>query len=104
MAESWDRILREVREQKTADLLRDENTPLEFGAFICWKQGRWEPEHFAPVHRVGYSEGAYAYTACGQIIPPPLMWLPLSPALVRSMTNCTRCNAEIGRLARENAA
>jgi hypothetical protein len=104
-ADMWRELERQAHEQTVLDLDRLERTPLEFGAHIAWSEcllGR--TNGFSPVHRVGFHQVGNAYATCGELIPPPVKWLPLSPAMVRTMMNCRYCEAECARIARGNAA
>ena len=101
----WREIEAAAREQVSADLDRLESTPLEFGQHIAWSEcllGR--TNGFSEVHRVGTTQFGRGYTTCGRMIPPPVKWLPLSPAMVRHMRRCRDCEAECARIAREQAA
>ena len=105
MSETWRDVDAGVPAQLANDLERLEHTPLEFGAHIAWSEclmGR--TNGFSDVHRVGFPQFAHAYTTCGELIPAPVRWLPLSPAMIRHMPRCKYCEAEHARLAREQAA
>lgn len=103
--ESWRKLLADVLIQREGDLERAMNTPLDFGEYVAWVTKRMGlTDGVSEVHRVGYPQHGYAYTACGELISGPYYRFPLSPALVRTLENCTYCNAEIGRVARKEAA
>jgi hypothetical protein len=92
---SWKEIERQVREQITADLIALETTPLEYGQRIAWSiatRGGVTVD-LSPIHRVGFPKGNMAYTTCEVPIPAPVCWLPLSPAIERTMTRCPFCEA-----------
>lgn len=104
-AETWERIERAAYEQVVAEIITDENTPLEFGAPIAWSEclmGR--TNGVSLLHRVGFPQHGHDYTTCGDLIPPPIRWIPRSPATIRVMAKCTQCEAEILRISRERAA
>lgn len=103
----WTRIVSEAKEQATAELIALEHTLLEYGQPIAWVVCRYRcTDALSTVHRVGDPKGASLdpYTTCGEAIPHPALWLPLSPALVRSMDSCGFCKAEYARQSRERAA
>jgi len=105
MDTDWQRITRDARAVALADLARDENTPLAFGQHIAWSECQFGLTNgFSEIHRVGFPQHRNNYTTCGERIPPPMRWLPLSPAMVRTMGNCKFCEAEMMRLAHEEAA
>lgn len=105
MATDWKEIEQAAREQVHGDLQRLEQTPLEFGAFIAWSDNLMgRTNGFSPVHSVGFPQMGSVYTTCGELIPPPIRWLPLSALLAISMKHCQFCRAEVARIARENAA
>lgn len=102
---SWDRIEAEAREQKSAEYGERRQTPLEFGAHIVWSEYQANQTNgFSEVHRVGFPQFGQAYATCGELIPGPLTWFPLTPALVRVMDRCKYCEAEMARIIREQAA
>jgi hypothetical protein len=102
--ETWQRIEREARAVAMAELERDENTPLAFGAFIAWTECQFGLTNgLSAVHRVGFPQHNDTYATCGERIPQPVRWVPLSPALVRTMGKCKFCEAEMVRIAREAA-
>lgn len=103
--EIWSEIEREAHEQVQAELARDESTPLVFGAPIAWSyNARGRTDGVSEVHRVGFPQFNHAYTTCGELIPAPIRWCPLSPAVVRVMAKCQYCEAEMARVKRERAA
>ena len=103
--EIWARIEREAHEQVQTALDVDLKTPLAFGAAIVWTECRMgRTDGLTPIHRVGFPQVRHAFTACGELIPPPIRWSRLSPAMIRTMKHCTYCEAEIARLAREKCA
>jgi hypothetical protein len=103
--ETWQRIEREAHAQVQAELEVDERTPLVFGAHIVWTGCRLgRTDSLTPVHRVGFPQVHHAFTACGELIPPPIRWSRLSPAMIRTMKRCHYCEAEILRISREEAA
>jgi hypothetical protein len=98
---TWQAIERAARAQVVADVEVLERTPLVSGEFIAWSthlKSQWgHCSGLSPVHRVGQITAEYCYTTCGEIIPPAVRWLPLSPALVQSMEPCKHC-AEQARM------
>ena len=95
----------DARAEASVGLEGLEATPLEFGAHIAWSEclmGR--TNGFSAVHRVGLPQFAHAYTTCGELVPAPVTWIPLSPAMIRTMPRCKFCEAEHARVARERAA
>lgn len=103
--EIWAEIEREALAQVRSELARDESTPLEFGAPIMWAyNARGRTDGLSPVHRVGFPQFNRAYTTCGELVPAPILWCPLSPALARTMPRCVYCEAEMARVKRERAA
>ncbi len=100
----WLRIELEARMAALAVLENDENTPLEFGAFIAWTECMHGLTNgLSPVHHVGFPQHNTSYTTCCERIPEPVRWMSLSPALVRTMGKCKFCEAEMMRIAREAA-
>lgn len=101
----WQRIEAEARDQVRADLDVLEQTPLQFGEPIAWSECRFGLTNgLGVVHRVGYPQHDQAYTTCGEIIPEPIRWIPLSPRLIKSLGECRYCRTECERLSREHAA
>jgi hypothetical protein len=101
----WDLIEQEARQQVRAELTAAENTPLVFGAVIGWTEcydGR--TRGLLPLHRVGFPNGGFAFTTCGEVIPGPVRWRVLSPAIIRTAEKCRHCEAEMTRISRESAA
>jgi hypothetical protein len=101
----WDLIEQEARQQVREELTAAENTPLVFGAAIGWTEcydGR--TRDLLPLHRVGFPNGGYAFTTCGEVIPPPVRWRVLSPAIIRTAAKCRFCEAEAMRAKQGNAA
>ncbi len=104
MANDWLRIEAEARDVGLAALERDETTPLEFGAPIAWTECQFGLTNgLSPLHHVGFPQHNEAYTTCCERIPPPVRWLSLSPAMVRTMVKCKFCEMEMMRRAREAA-
>lgn len=95
------RIEAEAREQKRAELAERTEHPPAFGTHIAWAvTARSGPtDEFSSVHRVGAPIGGDPHTTCGAAIPDPALWMPLSPALIRSMDRCGFCEAAYARLA-----
>lgn len=105
MSDKWRQIEAEVRAQVVTELEWLERTPLEFGAHIAWSEcfmGR--TNGFSEVHQVGFPQVGRAFTTCGQMIPAPVRWLPVSPAMARTMRRCVYCEAERARILKANAA
>jgi hypothetical protein len=104
-ADMWAEIESAALAQVRAELERDERTPLEFGYPIVWSEclmGR--TNGMSELHRVGLPQHGHQYTTCGQLIPPPIRRVPLSPATIRVMVKCRQCEAEVVRISRERAA
>src|SRR5690349_19223327 len=79
----WAAIEREALAQVRTELAHDETTPLVFGAAIAWSEclmGR--TNGVSLLHRVGMPQHEHEYTTCGDLIPPPIRWIPLSPATI----------------------
>lgn len=104
----WLDIEREAKDQVTDELKRLEETPLVFGDPIAWAEYRYaRTDGLSEVHHVGVpkgKDGSEPYTTCEIPIPPPIAWLPLSPAMIRTMPRCRYCHIEHARVAREQAA
>ena len=101
----WADVEGEAREQVQADLARLESTPLEFGAHIAWSECFMaRTNSFSEVHRIGFPQVNRPFTTCGEMIPPPIRWLPVSPAMARTMRRCRYCEAEQERIDKANAA
>lgn len=94
--ESWERITREAAAQNRAALIELGQTPLALDQQIAWavtaRVGK-ATDHLSSVHRVGLPKGNAAYTTCGVPIPDPVLWLALTPALVRALLPCGFCEA-----------
>lgn len=104
-ADAWLRIDLEARVVALAALEHDESTPLEFGAFIAWTECQFGfTNALSVLHRVGFPQHDDQYATCGEPIPAPVRWLPLSPAIVRTMRKCQYCEAEVARIERGRAA
>jgi hypothetical protein len=88
--ETWRRIEDEATAQVRAELERDETTPLEVGAHIAWTLPGYagRTDGLTQVHRVGIAQFGNDYTACGDLIPPVVRRVALSPNLVRTLTRC----------------
>lgn len=96
---SWARVRAAAAVDKSAALKALEGTVAEFGAPIVWTHVRdysGVVTGLSPLHRVGVQIGADLFTTCGEVIPnDPSRWLPLSPALVRTLADrCKHCEAE----------
>ena len=101
----WREIEDAARDQVSADLDRLESTPLEFGQHIAWSLCLLACTNgMSELHRVGHPVLGYDHTTCGDVIPPPVRWLPLSPAIVRTLPRCKYCEAEHVRILTERAA
>lgn len=101
----WREIEREAREQNSLDVIRLESTPLEFGQHIAWTTCLLACTNgISELHRVGHPILGYDHTTCGDVIPPPVRWLPLSPAIIRTLPRCKYCEAEHVRILTERAA
>lgn len=99
--ETWTRIKAEALAQIILDLARLHETPLAFGQHLAWVTHEANlTAELSPLHRVGFPIDARPYTGCGERIPPPICWLPLSPALIATMPRCKFCVAEYERAVR----
>ncbi len=104
-AAMWEQLEREAREQVRSEIAADEQTPLVFGAPIAWSLcllGR--TNGVSPLHRVGQAQHGHAYTTCGELIPAPIRWLPLSPAVIRTKPRCKDCEAEMAHITKKRVA
>lgn len=103
--EIWAEIEREALEQVRSELAADEARSLEFGSAIAWSECQMgRTNGISPLHRVGLPQHGHDYTTCGDLIPDPIRWVPLSPATIRVMAKCRSCEAEVSRIQRERAA
>ena len=105
MSEKWRQIEAEARAQVVTELEWLERTPLEFGAHVAWSEcmlGR--TSGLSALHRVGHPQLGYDHTSCGEVVPPAVRWLPLSPAMIRTLPRCKYCEAEHARILTEQAA
>jgi hypothetical protein len=102
----WLRIEREAHDQVVGELAMLVDTPLVFGQHIAWTDCRFgRTDDLSSVHRVGFPKGNDPHTTCGELIPHPVRWFPLSPALIQTMQPCRFCEAEYARAPqREHAA
>ncbi len=101
----WRQVELEAREQVSTDIQALELTPLEFGQHIAWSEsllGR--TNGFTALHTVGFPQIGRAFTTCALMIPAPALWLPMTPAIARTMEPCQYCKAETMRLERERVA
>ena len=97
---SWDRITQAAKEQCSAQLIERQSAVLELGSLIAWgvtAKVSSPTDHFSSVHVVGAPVGNQAATCCGQVIPDPVLWFPLTPALARAMAPCGFCEAALAR-------
>jgi hypothetical protein len=88
-----------------AELTRDAATPLELGAHIAWTlPGYLETtDRFSEVHRVGNPLLELSRTLCGEMIPPVVRRVPLSPRVMTSLGRCRYCEDLYVQLQRETA-
>ena len=103
----WRRILVEVREQVTADVIAIENRPLVFGEHVAWAICRYKgvTDDLSTLHRVGHPLKGEPATTCGEKIPVGKPLLPLGPAFLENIRKCRYCEAELQRIiARDHAA
>lgn len=122
-AADFPRIEAEAAAEWRARLAVDEATPLEWGAHIVWSvktPRNGITDGMSDVHRVGYPIGDNPATTCGEMIPPAVLWVPLSPAMVRAaevrvptkdteedkmhLMACRFCKAEHARQLQERVA
>lgn len=102
---AWHRIETEARAQAAAEVQALTHAALVFGQYIAWATYRYgRTDGITAVHRVGFPIGHKPYTTCGEIIPSPVCWVPLTPRLVEVMPQCRFCEAEYIRLENKNAA
>ncbi len=93
-SETWRAIELAARAQVASDLDLLEAKPLEHGSHIAWSECRLGGTNgFTSLHRVGLTQFGHAYTTCGDVIPAPVRWLPLSPAIIRTRARCRDCEA-----------
>jgi hypothetical protein len=98
------RVEQDAREQVQLELARDITTPLVFGAPIAWAYCLYaRTDGLSSAHRVGFPIKDEPYTACGEPIPAPTLWLTLNPRFAHSLGTCRFCEAEYARAMREAA-
>ena len=97
-ADDWHRIEKQARERAASQM------PPQAGAYIAWAiTTRCGPTSaVSKLHRVGEPIRGEPYTTCREAIPAPVMWMPLSPGMIRTMERCGFCEA--GRARVEHAA
>lgn len=101
----WQRIEQDALAQVRAELDVIESTPLVFADLIAWVDCRFgRTDGLGQVHRVGFPMFGRPYTTCGELIPAPIRWIPLSPRLAQSLGDCRYCLAECARIEREKVA
>lgn len=80
-----------IAEEAQRDAAHD-HAPLDRGSYVAWavcQLGR--TSGFSRVHRVGEPMGGEEMTTCGDVIPPPVLRVVLTPGLVRALGRCTHC-------------
>lgn len=88
----WQEIEREATEQVRAEVEAAEVTPLEWGAMVAWAECRFgRTDGLGVVHRVESWSLDDARALCGERIPSPVLRLPLTPNLVRTLGRCRYC-------------
>lgn len=101
--DAWKRIERDAKDQALAEVDALEQTPLVAGAFIAWAiPERYTTAGISELHRVGHAKLGTPYAACGEKIPHPIHWLPLSPALIKHMPRCRYCTESHARQKKEH--
>lgn len=91
---SWLQIESEARAQVRAELDREMVTPLQPGATVAWALTRFgHTDGLSAVHRVGDPLGDQPTTLCGDLVPDPILRVPLSPRLIRTLGNCKYCES-----------
>lgn len=102
----WLRIEAEAKEQGRAEIEALTRSSLEYGAHVAWVTTKRSGVvgGLSSVHRAGLPKGNVAYTTCDRPIADPALWLPLSPALIRTMSRCGFCEAAHAEHLREIAA
>lgn len=101
----WRDIEREARHQAETELEARCRAPLTFGEHIAWVNCQLaRTDSLSPLHRVGQPIKNTPYTTCGELIPPPVRWLPLSAGMIRTMPPCRFCEAEHARMEKQDAA
>lgn len=91
-ADDWHRIEAEAREQNRATLVAADGVPLVHGSVVAWSECRnGKTNDLSLVHRVGELVGDTNLTLCGEIIPAPLLRLPLSAPFIRVLGRCRYC-------------
>ena len=90
MSETRDRWADVEREERTRAASASE---LSVGESVAWSLSARmaQTDGFSAVHRVGTPSGGTALTMCGEIIPPPVTHVPLTPRLAHSLGRCRYC-------------
>lgn len=102
---AWHELRMAARAQISADIDALVATELAFGDHVSWVEKLYAlTDRIEPIHRVGFPRGNDPYTTCNIPIPHPLLWFPLSPALIRTMEPCRFCEAEYHRTGGNNVA
>ena len=83
----WRQIEREERTRAASA------SELSIGESVAWSLSARmaQTDGFSAVHRVGQPSGGTALTMCGEIIPPPVNRVPLTPRLAQSLGRCRYC-------------
>jgi len=93
---SWERVRREAAAEVSAALEAAAGVGPEFGSPIAWSLTRdygGVTTGLSLLHRVGVTIGKDLFTTCGEVIPNhPARWVPLSPALLRTLPRCKHCD------------
>ena len=90
--DEWTAIEREARHQVRAELIAEDAVRLTLGAAIAWRECRFgKTNDLSLVHRVGESIGDATMSLCGELIPAPLLRLPLTPNFIHALGRCRYC-------------
>lgn len=88
----WQAVEADARAQALAYMTADETTPLEWGQFIAWAEGRYgRTDGLSVAHRVGEPFGQAPMTICGEIVPEPISRLSLTARLIHTLGKCRYC-------------
>lgn len=96
--DEWRRIEREAKDQALNEVDKLENEPLVFGQWIAWATTEgYSTSGISELHRVGLPIENKPYSACQEPIPHPLLWLPLTTGLLKTMPRCRFCQMNYDR-------
>lgn len=80
-------------------LAATQDASIQHGQPVAWAECRFgRTDGFSAVHRGGAPVAGTAVTLCGEVIPSPILRVPLTPRLIDSLGRCRYCeNAYIER-------